>query len=136
MEDIKNIVLLQPTCPLRDEHQILKSIELMENKNASGIISVSKSTEYPQHMNILPENLDMSKFINDDFISTRTQDLPIYYKINGAIYISNVTSFKSQKSFFLKNKLYAFKMSKKLSIDIDDLNDFNYASFLYKENLI
>ena len=43
----KNIVLLQPTCPLRDEHQILKSIELMENKNASGIISVSKSTEYP-----------------------------------------------------------------------------------------
>ena len=87
-------------------------------------------------MNILPENLDMSKFINDDFISTRTQDLPIYYKINGAIYISNVTSFKSQKSFFLKNKLYAFKMSKKLSIDIDDLNDFNYASFLYKENLI
>ena len=24
-------------------------------------------------MNILPENLDMSKFINDDFISTRTK---------------------------------------------------------------
>ena len=36
----KNIVLLQPTCPLRDEHQILKSIELMENKNVR-IISVN-----------------------------------------------------------------------------------------------
>lgn len=126
------VVLLQPTSPLRTSNHIKQAIELLELKKADGIISVSKSTEYPQHMNTLPKSLKMNKFIDKHTAFLRTQDLPTYYRLNGAICITRISSLMKEKTFFLEKNLYAYIMPRKASIDIDDIDDFQYAEYLSK----
>jgi CMP-N,N'-diacetyllegionaminic acid synthase len=126
------VVLLQPTSPLRTNHHITQAIELLESKKADGIISVSKSKEYPEHMNILPKSLKMDKFIDNKTAFIRTQDLPTYYKLNGAIYIIKTARLIKEETLFLTNNTYAYVMQRESSPDIDDINDFNYAEFLFK----
>ena len=126
------VVLLQPTSPLRTTHHIIKAIELLELKKADGIISVSKSKEYPEHMNTLSKSLKMHNFIDKQTALIRTQDLPTYYRLNGAICITRITSLIREKTFFLEKNIYAYVMPKDASIDIDDIDDFRYAEYLSK----
>lgn len=126
------VVLLQPTSPLRKTYHITKAIELLEQKKADGVISVSKSTEYPEHMNTLPKSLKMHNFIDKQTAFIRTQDLPIYYRLNGAICITRISSLIREKTFFLEKNIYAYVMPKDASIDIDDIDDFRYAEYLSK----
>ena len=49
------------------------------------------------------------------------QMLPDYYMPNGAIFFCNLSRFK--KSFYT-NKVISYVMNKKVSLDIDDLQDF------------
>ena len=63
------------------------------------------------------------------------QDLPIYYRENGAIYIEKVDRFLEEKTFFIKDNIYGYIMDQIYSIDIDTQLDFNYAEFLI-ENVI
>lgn len=130
-----HFILLQPTSPFRNETHILNAINLIEAKKALGIISLSKSNEHPEHMNVLPSNLDMKSFIKTKHMFTRTQDFQNYYRLNGAIYICNINSFKLQKTFFLNKKQFAYIMSAKESLDIDTIDDFNYAKFMISEML-
>ena len=54
-----------------------------------------------------------------------------FYRLNGAIYISKVTTLKKLGSFYGKNS-YAYIMKQSESIDIDTELDFEYADFLLK----
>ncbi len=120
-------VLLQPTSPLRDEKHIDEAIELLENKNADAVISVCEMDHSPLWSNTLPENLDMSGFLREEVKNTRSQDLPKYYRLNGAIYICRTDRLLKEKSFFIKDNIYAYKMDRKSSIDIDEEIDFIIA---------
>ena len=62
---------------------------------------------------------------------SRTQDLPTYYKLNGAIYIIKTTRLIKEKTLFLNDNIYAYVMQRESSSDIDDIIDFKYAEFLY-----
>jgi CMP-N-acetylneuraminic acid synthetase len=77
----------------------------------------------------------MSKFLDNVAAHSRSQDFPIYYRLNGAIYICNTCSFINQGCVFLKENIFAYEMSKNLSIDIDTKDDFHYAEFLMDKNL-
>ena len=81
------IVLLQPTSPLRTEKHIDEAIELLVNKNADSIVSVCETDHSPLWSNTLPSDCSMSNFIKDDIRNKRGQDLEVYYRLNGAIYI-------------------------------------------------
>ncbi len=79
------LIFLQPTSPLRDEIDIDKAIEYMFIKNADAIVSVCE-VEHPIHwIGTLPKNKDMSKFLNNVAIQSRSQDLEINFRLNGAI---------------------------------------------------
>lgn len=124
------IVLLQPTSPLRNEKHIDEAIELLEAKNADAVVSVCEMDYSPIWSNTIPEDGDMSNFIREDIKNKRSQDLPKYFRLNGAIYICNTQKFLEQGSLFLKENIYAFVMDKKSSIDIDEEIDFKFAEFL------
>jgi len=126
------VILLQPTSPLRNEKHINNAINLLEIKNADAIISVCKTEHNPFWSNILPKNGSMKNFLNKDILNKRSQDFKNYHRLNGAIYICKINCFLKEKSFFLKNNIYAFEMLKEESIDIDTEFDFKIAKALLK----
>ena len=114
------IVYLQPTSPLRNEMHIDCAIEYIFEKKADAVVSVSKLEHPAQWSGMLPENKDMSVFIKNLDLGARSQDLPVHYKLNGAIYICDTRKFIEAKSVFLKENIFAYEMPQNVSIDIDE----------------
>ena len=134
VEKYDYVVLLQPTSPLRTEKHIDEAIELLKEKNADAIISVCEMEHSPLWSNTLDEDLNMSNFLRDEVLNKRSQDLPKYYRLNGAIYIWKTDKLLQNESFFLKENIYAYKMNKKDSVDIDEEIDFIIAEKLMQHN--
>jgi len=129
-EEYDYIVLLQPTSPLRNEHHIDSAIELLEDKNADAIISVCEMDHSPLWSNTLDESLSMKGFLRDEVLNSRSQDLEPYYRLNGAIYICKTERLLKEKSFFLKDNIFAYVMDRKSSVDIDEEIDFRFAEVM------
>ncbi len=126
-------LLLQPTSPLRNFFDINSAIELLFKKNADSVISVCK-LEHPLEWSCdLPEDLSMNEFV-DRIKQNRSQDLKTFYRLNGAIYISNIKRLIEEKTFFLKNNIFAYIMPNERSIDIDTLFDFDLVKFILSKN--
>jgi len=127
------IILLQPTSPLRNNIHIDEACELLENKRADAIVSVCEMEHSPLWSNTLDKNLSMDNFLKDEIINKRSQDLEKYYRLNGAIYIIDTDKLLENKSFILKENIYAYKMDRDSSIDIDEEIDFKMAEVLINE---
>jgi CMP-N,N'-diacetyllegionaminic acid synthase len=126
------IVYLQPTSPLRTEVHIDEAIEYMFSKKADAVVSVCE-VEHPVHWSgALPSNMDMSQFLSDVAINSRSQDLPVYYRLNGAIYICNTQKYRDNGCLFLKENIFAYVMPQKNSVDIDTEMDFRIAEVFIK----
>jgi len=128
------IVLLQPTSPLRTSADIDAALELCISKDANSIISVCETDHSPLWENTLPPDHSMIGFINENIAKLRSQDLPTYYRINGAIYISKIDDFRVRRTFFVCERIYAFIMPKERSLDIDTGLDFSIAEAVMKFN--
>lgn len=133
LENVKNydyVVLLQPTSPLRNYTHINEAIELLDEKHADAIVSVCEMEHSPLWSNTIGENGSMNNFLKDEVLNQRSQDLDTYFRLNGAIYICKVDKLLSEKSFFLKENIFAYKMNRDKSIDIDEVIDFKIAECL------
>jgi len=127
------VVLLQPTSPLRTAEDIRAAVLLLEEKQADAVISVCKTEHSPLWSNTLPENLSLEGFIPQQIQKTPSQQLPVYYRLNGAIYICRTQRLIQEQTLFLSSSVYAYVMSRKNSIDIDDQVDFDLASLYLSE---
>lgn len=134
-EEYDYIVLLQPTSPLRTEKHIIESIKLLEEKNADAIVSVCEMDHSPLWSNTLPEDRNMNSFLREEVLNQRSQDLEEYYRLNGAIYICKTDKLLEEKSFFLKDNIFAYMMDRESSVDIDEEIDFKMAEII-KGNII
>ena len=130
LEKYDYIVLLQPTSPLRNEKYLDEAIELLEQKNADAVISVCEMDHSPLWSNTLPEDGCMKSFLKEEVLNKRSQDLDKYFRLNGAIYVCKIDKFLENIGFFLKENIYAYKMDKKNSIDIDDEFDFLMTEYI------
>lgn len=127
------IVLLQPTSPLRSVEDIDGAIEYLFGKEANSIVSVCKMEHSPLWANTLPDDRDMDGFLQDDVVNKRAQDLQPYYRLNGAIYICKTEKLLQERSFFLKEKNFAYMMGRQESIDIDEEIDFLLAETIIQK---
>ncbi len=130
LESYDFVVLLQPTSPLRDEKHIDDAIEFLEDKKANAVISVCEMDHSPVWSNTLDSSLSMRGFIKNEFLNKRSQDLDKSYRLNGAIYICKIDYLMKEQGFFLKDKIYAFIMDRKSSVDIDQDIDLKIAAAL------
>ncbi|ADO76485.1 cytidylyltransferase domain-containing protein [Halanaerobium praevalens] len=121
-------MLLQPTSPLRTVENIKGAYSLLKEKDANSIVGVCKTDHNPLWSNTLDESLSMDNFLNHKE-NIRRQDLPTYYRLNGAIYLAEVDYYKKYNDFYFNNS-YAYIMSKRESIDVDDIIDFKLASLI------
>lgn len=124
------VVLLQPTSPLRTSVYIDEALEYLELMDADAVISVCEVDHNPLLSNILPKDKSMSSFLNKGAKSKRSQDLPNYHRLNGAIYICKIDRLLKEKSFFLTDNIYAYEMPRAASVDVDTQLDFDFCYFL------
>jgi len=122
------IMLLQPTSPLRSTKNINESVELLKLRKTDAVVSVCKAKHSPLWCNTIPENGNLSGFLDNSILNKRSQDLEQYFCINGAIYLCNIKRLKQEKTFFLNSSCTAYKMNRESSVDIDSRMDFLYAS--------
>lgn len=127
------VMLLQPTSPLRKSYHIDDVAELVIEKNANAVISVCEAEHSPLWCNTLPEDDNMDGFIPDKVKNKRSQDLPRYYRLNGAIYCADAASIVESTSLFSLQKTFAYKMDVSSSIDIDSSFDFSFAERLLEK---
>ena len=127
------ILLLQPTSPLRTVADIENAIQTLKDKEARAVVSVCECDHHPWWSNILPENGNMKDFLRPDILNKRRQDLPVFYRLNGAIYLTDTDYLHECNGFFGPNT-FTYKMPKSRSVDIDSDVDFKLAGLLIGRN--
>lgn len=122
------ICLLQPTSPLRTPNDIISAYRFFETQKADSVTSVCECDHSPQLMMTLPNDLSLGKYRSE------TKDLPrqltpVYYRLNGSIFIRKI-EYSDNEIQILNSHEYAFIMNRSRSIDIDNIDDFEYAEFI------
>lgn len=135
-EEFKYIVFLQPTSPLRTSKHIDEAIKVFLNKNADAVISVTEMEHSPEWANKIPESGSMVGFLKEEVVNKRSQDLDVYYRLNGAVYIIKTKKFLEFGGFFIHSNIYSYEMDRFSSIDIDTLVDFKFAEFVLSNCLL
>ena len=124
---VKNIILLQPTSPLRNAKNITECINLFEKKKYDSIFSAFKKKEF-----IWKINKNNIQSLSYNFKKRKkTQMMKELIFENGAIYI-----FKTKNFFKYKNRLFGkigiYYMKKNNSIDIDDMDDVKLVEKIFR----
>ena len=124
-------VLLQPTSPLRTSEDIEASINSFLESDCDSLVSVCK-LDHRSLLNFSLEDGFLVQNNNESLFNSRRQDMPSYYSLNGAIYITTPGFIRKNRSFY-SDKTIPHVMSKEKSIDIDTSFDFKLAEFLLNE---
>lgn len=122
-EQVENVVLLQPTNPLRPQNLLKQCFEKFEETNSDSLFTVSQNHH------------KLGKISNDKFvpfnyeIGQRSQDLePLYFE-NGLLYITKAKAILDNKIItenafpYVVNHIFA-------NVDIDTREDFDYSEYL------
>lgn len=124
-EQIENVILLQPTNPLRPKNLLKECFAKFKETNSDSLFTVSQNHH------------KLGKIQNNKFqpfnyeIGQRSQDLePLYFE-NGLLYITKAKTILEDKIIsenafpYIVNHIFA-------SVDIDTKQDFDYAAYLLK----
>lgn len=130
--EFDTVCLLQPTSPLRTSEDIDDAINLYEREKAESVTSIVKMEHSPEWATRLESESDFQCFVNS-LTGNRSQELPDYYQLNGAIYLVDKNTLLYNKTFFSRNSALPFKMTNINSVDIDTELDFKIAELLLKE---
>lgn len=124
------VVILQPTSPLRTSDNIKDAIELFYRQDADSVISYCEE----HHPIVWHKYLDTEGRFEEIFennLNNRQDERKSYYP-NGAIYIFKSELLKSGK--YYSSKSFAYIMDRELSVDIDTITDFKQAEFFLRED--
>lgn len=124
-ENFDTIVLLQPTQPLRTWMDIDGAIEKYDKCGSVALASVSAVDDHPILIRAIKDD-QLSPLLNVSS-TCRRQDMPAFYRINGCIYINEVSEINEDTSFN-DNKI-PYIMDKSHSVDIDEMLDVTIAEY-------
>lgn len=130
--EFDEVCKLQPTSPFRNGNHIKEAYQLFCSKKADFLVSVCECEHSPLWAGIIEEDLRLDNFISEDVKRACRQELPTYYRLNGAIYMGKTEQFISAKNF-LGKKSIAYVMSQQNSVDIDSELDFMFAEIIMRE---
>lgn len=123
-------VALQPTSPLRISEDVDGAIELFMKKDADSVISYTPEAHPIKWHKYLAEDGRFENIFDDNIMNR--QDNRVSYYPNGAVYVFRTAMIRDRK--YYTEKSYAYVMPRSRSVDIDFLEDFEYAEFLLKRN--
>ncbi len=128
------ILLLEPTSPLTNSKDIDKSIvKLIKNRNiGDSLLSVSDGTVPNSYLKFKAKNNFLYPVEKKKYYTTRRQDFPKNYFIDGSLYLSKIKTLKKFKSFVQKRTMFIL-MDKYKMFQIDDVIDFKIVEMLMKK---
>lgn len=124
----ETLVLLQPTSPLRTAGNIDECMYAYKNANGASAMSVCDVAVHPGKMVII-DNTEIRPFTTEQDMEARRQNMTDVYQQNGAIYIVNAETFRSEHRFYCKPCI-PYLMSRNDSVDIDEEFDFQLAELI------
>lgn len=124
---------LQPTSPLRNSNHLQEAYQLFCEKGVDFLVSVCECEHSPLWSGVIGDDLRLDNFICEEAKRACRQDLPTYYRLNGAIYMGKTVSFCENRSFFGNNSI-AYIMNQEDSVDIDSKLDFVVAQEIIKNS--
>ncbi|MFD0835499.1 cytidylyltransferase domain-containing protein [Mariniflexile aquimaris] len=125
--DVENVVLLQPTNPLRPKNLLKEAFQLFNDTMSESLFTVTRNHQKFGTV----ENAVFKPF--NYCTGQRSQDLePLYFE-NGLLYITKVEHILNNQ--IITEKAYPLIINHPFaSIDIDTQEDFEYAEFLLKKD--
>lgn len=134
---VENVLLLQPTSPLRSLDEVQRAILTYEQLNCSSLISVHPMREHPYEC-VQRKSKGWEYLKSPKNEPTRRQDYSeAFYFIDGSIYISSFKFLRNNNGFIKPSETHLFEVSSEFNIDIDDPADLVVAEslFKYRKNL-
>jgi CMP-N,N'-diacetyllegionaminic acid synthase len=129
---VSRVVDLQPTSPLRDARDI--SAALQEHPDADLVVSVRVASDNP-YFNLVEQGEDGWVHLSKGQGSVRRQDAPAVYALNGSIYVWQRAALARAAIHGLWSvNIAPFVMPRWKSVDIDDLEDFDQALWLFQRH--
>lgn len=128
IDTVENVILLQPTNPLRPKNLLAETMAVYENGNHDSLFTVTRNRQKFGKIN-------NQKFIPYNYtIGQRSQDLePLFFE-NGLVYITKASLIL--ENCIISENAFPFEVDHVFAkIDIDTQEDFDYAEFLYHQLL-
>lgn len=128
--DDYDIVLLQPTSPLRTSAQLEACIERYYQKAATLLLSVCEapSSVLKYYIEESDEEGGVRSIADAKYLFANRQTLPPVWRPNGAFYIFNASDFLHHE--FNTKKLALYEMDEATSLDVDNAGDLANARAL------
>lgn len=121
------VVCLQPTSPLRKARQIDEALDLFSKSPYPALVSVCRVRESPYWM-LEVENGIGRPFIEGSWASHARQQLPVLFRLNGAIYVFSLETATTRDT--LPGEVSVYEMEALSSTDIDSEADWALACAL------
>lgn len=132
-QEITNLILLQPTSPMRSPKQIDDMLIQLNHDKVDAVVTIEKVDEpHPYKMKKI-ENGYVKEFVSDSSSEMPRQLLPDVYKLTGGIYVNRIDSIIRDKTF-LPAKTAGYLVGK--SINIDSEEDYILLSALHEKDMI
>ena len=132
-EQVGCIVDLQPTSPLREPSDIADAIGRAVGVDL--VVSVREAQDNP-YFNLVEQGDDGFVHLCKGDGSARRQDTPAVYALNGSIYVwQRAALARAADRGLWSVRVGAFVMPRWKSVDIDDLEDFEYAQWLHARHV-
>lgn len=119
------VTLLQPTSPLRTDNEIREAMNLFINNQADSVVSIT-AIEHPIQWSLSLEDNKRIHFREPENSTKRRQELKMFYRENGAIYIVMANKILHGQSIY-SGRCLGYAMQSDKSIDIDSKMDFRLA---------
>jgi N-acylneuraminate cytidylyltransferase len=124
------VVLLQPTSPLRAASDIDACVELCVTGRFQSCVSVTLAEQSPYWMFLRVGNGRLKPLLGAKGMTSRRQDLPKVYVLNGAVYVAVRKALLKNRSFVTRHTA-AWEMPPERALDIDTSADFeNLKAFM------
>ena len=129
--EAKDVVLLQPTSPLRNGGDISSALALYQEQNADSVVSITACPHQFHPDKLLKKNAEgaLEAFHENAPTPGNTPDklAPAYGRNGPAIVISKVSNIHAKNLYGARS--LGFEMPPERSIDIDEQWQFDYAEF-------
>jgi CMP-N,N'-diacetyllegionaminic acid synthase len=123
-----NIVLLQPTSPLRSHDLIDNCIREFERSQCTSLAAVSRVLQHPYEMFCKKNGKNI--FISGE--QQQRQAYPDYFFITGSVYIAQLEFILSEKKFFDSDSSI-YIVEEQEAVDIDVPSDIELAEFYLRK---
>lgn len=129
------VLLLDPTSPGRHPREIERAIQLLDaDVGADGVVACSRPTFNPFWVGVTKEGEYARPAFATANVYHRRQDVPAFYRINGALYLWRRHFVGT--SAWPEGKHIALEMPEQRAFSIDDEYEFRLAELLIDAGLV